>query len=95
MPTQSITNPEQRATDLLAELKRGGEPILITQHGVPRAYLVDVEGYERLRQRLAILEGLVREDTAVNGRRVSGHEDERPKRPAARAAGTEIARGGP
>ena len=41
------------------------EPILITQHGLPSAYLVDVESYESLRRRLTVLEGIARGEMAA------------------------------
>ena len=48
------------------------EPILITQHGLPTAYLVDVESYERLQHRMTLLEGIARGEKAIEeGRTVS------------------------
>jgi prevent-host-death family protein len=41
------------------------EPILITQHGVPSAYLVDVETFETLQRRMALLEGIARGEKAI------------------------------
>lgn len=55
-----VTTLKRQATDLLAELERDREPILITQHGKPGAYLVDVESYEAQQRRMAILEGIAR-----------------------------------
>jgi prevent-host-death family protein len=43
MRTELVTTLKRQATELLAELERDKEPILITQHGLPSAYLVDVE----------------------------------------------------
>ncbi len=42
MRTELVTTLERQATELLSELERDHQPILITQHGVPSAYLVDV-----------------------------------------------------
>ena len=36
------------------------EPILITQHRVPSAYLVDVETFENFQRRITLVEGIVR-----------------------------------
>lgn len=55
-----VTTLKRQATDLLAEIERDREPILITQHGRPGAYLVDVETYETQQRRMAILEGIAR-----------------------------------
>jgi PHD/YefM family antitoxin component YafN of YafNO toxin-antitoxin module len=41
------------------------EPILITQHGVPSAYLVDVETFETLQRRMTLLEGIARGEKAI------------------------------
>ena len=55
MRTELVTTLKRQATDLLADVERDREPILITQHGLPSAYLVDVETYETLLSRMAVL----------------------------------------
>ncbi len=63
---------KRQAAELLSELERSKEPILITQHGVPSAYLVDVETYESLQIRMSVLEGIARGEKAIEqGRTVS------------------------
>ena len=52
MRTELVTTLKRRATELLSELEHDREPILITQHGLPSAYLVDVESYEAQQRRL-------------------------------------------
>jgi PHD/YefM family antitoxin component YafN of YafNO toxin-antitoxin module len=47
--------------------------VLITQHGRPAAYLVDVETYEDTRRRLAILEGIARGERAIEEGRIVSH----------------------
>ena len=54
MRTELVTTLKRKATELLAQLDRHREPILITQHGRPAAYLVDVEAYEALGRRIAL-----------------------------------------
>ena len=73
MRTELVTTLKRRATELLAELQRARQPILITQHGMPSAYLVDVESYENLQHRLGILEGIARGERAVEDGRVLTH----------------------
>lgn len=51
---------KRQATELLSELEHDRQPILITQHGVPSAYLVDVATYESLQRRMGLLEGIAR-----------------------------------
>jgi len=68
MRTELVTTLKRQATELLDELTKMREPILITQHGVPTAYLVDVESYENLQRRLGVLEGIARGGTCRGGR---------------------------
>jgi prevent-host-death family protein len=73
--TELVTTLKRRATELLDELQLSREPILITQHGLPSAYLVDVETFDRLQARMALLEGIARGERAVEEGRVVSHED--------------------
>ena len=73
MRTELVTTLKRQATELLSDIERDREPILITQHGLPSAYLVDVESYERLQQRMAILEGIARGEMAVAEGRLVDH----------------------
>jgi len=71
--TELVTTLKRRATELLSELEPNREPILITQHGVPSAYLVDVETYEALQQRMRLLEGIARGEKAIEEGRTISH----------------------
>ena len=72
MRTELVTTLKRKATDLLSELAKDKEPILITQHGLPSAYLVDVDSYEKLQAKMKLLEGIARGERAVDeGRTVS------------------------
>ncbi|HEY5971476.1 MAG TPA: type II toxin-antitoxin system Phd/YefM family antitoxin [Pseudoxanthomonas sp.] len=73
MRTELVTTLKRQATELLSELERDKQPILITQHGLPSAYLVDIESYERLQQRMAVLEGVARGEMAIAEGRVVSH----------------------
>ena len=68
MRTELVTTLKRQATKLLADLDRHREPILITEHGRPSAYLVDVESYELLQKRMKLLEGIARGEKAVSSR---------------------------
>lgn len=75
MRTELVTTLKRQATELIADIERDKEPILITQHGLPSAYLVDVETYELLQQRIAMLEGIARGEMALaEGRALSNAE---------------------
>jgi prevent-host-death family protein len=79
MRTELVTTLKRRATELLDRLERDREPVLITQHGAPSAYLVDVEGYEALQRRVAVLEGIARGERAVEQGRVVTHAKARAR----------------
>ena len=73
MRTELVTTLKRQATELLSDVERDKEPILITQHGLPTAYLVDVESYELMQRRMTILEGIARGEQAVAEGRVVSH----------------------
>lgn len=73
MRTELVTTLKRQATELLSDIERDKEPILITQHGLPSAYLVDVETYQLMQQRMAVLEGIARGEQAVAEGRVVTH----------------------
>jgi prevent-host-death family protein len=73
MRTELVTTLKRQATELLDELARDKKPILITQHGVPSAVLMDVESYERQQSRRAILEGIARGEQALAEGRTFTH----------------------
>lgn len=73
MRTELVTTLKRQATELLSELERNKEPILITQHGVPSAYLVDVDTYEALQHRMRLLEGIARGEKAIEEGRTLTH----------------------
>ena len=73
MRTELVTTLKRKATEILSELERERDPVLITQHGRPAAYLVDVETYEELKRRLQILEGIARGERAIEQGRVMSH----------------------
>jgi len=73
MRTELVTTLKRQATDLLADVERDKQPILITQHGLPSAYLVDVETYELQQERMTILEGIARGEMAIAEGRTMSH----------------------
>jgi prevent-host-death family protein len=73
MRTELVTTLKRKATKLIAALKREREPVLITQHGLPAAYLIDVETYERQQWRMGLLEGIARGEKALDEGRTLTH----------------------
>jgi prevent-host-death family protein len=77
MKTELVTTLKRQATKILADLHASKEPVLITEHGQPSAYLVDVEDFESMQNRMKILEGIARGERAVfEGRIFSESEAE-------------------
>ena len=79
MKIELVTNLKRQATKILAELRDTKEPVLITEHGQPSAYLLDVKEYELMQSRMQILEGLSRGETAILEGRTLSHSDARVK----------------
>jgi prevent-host-death family protein len=75
MRTELVTSLKRKATEIISEIQSAHRPVLITQHGRPVAYLVDVESYDALNQRLAIMEGIARGERAVEQGRTMTHEE--------------------
>ena len=73
MRTELVTTLKRQATELLSDIERDKEPILITQHGLPSAYLLDVETYQLMQQRMTILEGIARGEQALAEGRMATH----------------------
>lgn len=65
MKTELVTSLKRQATRILADLHETKEPVLITEHGQPSAYLLDVDDYEQLMTRMSILEGIARGEQAI------------------------------
>jgi prevent-host-death family protein len=70
-----VTTLKRRATEILGNLAEDQEPVLITQHGKPAAYLLDVETFEAMRDRIALLEGIARGERAVDEGRTVPHAE--------------------
>ena len=75
MKVELVTSLKRRATEIIKELNREHQPILITERGKPAAYLVDVQSFEEEMKRMALLEGLARGEAAIQGGRVVSHSE--------------------
>ncbi|PMG74847.1 type II toxin-antitoxin system Phd/YefM family antitoxin [Vibrio lentus] len=75
MKVELVTSLKRQATKILADLHDTKEPVLITEHGKPSAYLVHVDDYQFMQNRLAILEGIARGERAISeGKSLSNEE---------------------
>lgn len=75
MRTELVTTLKRKATDVISQLASDQEPVLITQHGLPAAYLIDVQMYESMQNRLTLLEGIARGEKAILEKRVLSHRE--------------------
>jgi prevent-host-death family protein len=75
MRTELVTTLKRKATDVISQLASDQEPVLITQHGLPAAYLIDVKMYEGMQNRLTLLEGIARGEKAILEKRVLYHRE--------------------
>jgi prevent-host-death family protein len=79
MKIEIVTALKRKATKILAELHKTREPVLITQHGKPSAYLVDADDFEIMQKRMQILEGIARGELAISENRVHSHSEAKRK----------------
>lgn len=74
MRTEIVTTLKRQATSLLADLPSERE-IMITEHGKPAAFLVDVQTYESTKKRIELLEGIARGEMAYREGRCLSHSE--------------------
>jgi prevent-host-death family protein len=79
MKIELVTTLKRQATKILAELHESKEPVLITEHGQPSAYLVDVDDYELMQSRMRLLEGIARGETAILENRTYSQSEAKEK----------------
>ncbi len=79
MKTELVTNLKRQATRILSDMRESGESVLITEHGKPSAYLVDVDSFEFMQNKLRVLEGVVRGERAVLEGRTYSEDEARQK----------------
>ena len=74
MKIELVTTLKRQATKILAELHQTKDPVLVTEHGKPSAYLVDVDSFEQMQERMEILEGIARGELAILEKRTISHK---------------------
>jgi prevent-host-death family protein len=75
MKTEDLTTLKRSASTLISSVRRSRNPILITRHGRPAAYLVDVKRFEGLNEKLTVLESIGRGERAIEEGRVFSHRE--------------------
>jgi len=79
MKTELVTTLKRQATRILSELHETKEPVLVTEYGKPSAYLLDVDVYHHMQERISLLEGIARGERAILEKRVFSHEQAKAK----------------
>jgi len=79
MKTELVTTLKRQATRIIEDLRTQKAPIMITEHGKPAAYLIDVESFESNEKRMKLLEGLARGEKAFSEGRVLSHLEAKKK----------------
>ena len=74
MKTELVTTLKRQATRLISKLQKDKTPILITEHGKPAAYLIDVQSFEMQQSRINILEGIALGERAIQEGRIMTRE---------------------
>ena len=67
---KSISYLKAKAADILSDLEKRREPLIITQHGEAKAVLQDVASYEETQESLALLKVLALASQEVEEGRV-------------------------
>ena len=75
MKVEIVTSLKRKATEILGDLAESHEPVMITQHGKPAAYLLDTETFESMVERIELLEGIARGEQAIEQGRVVSHQE--------------------
>jgi prevent-host-death family protein len=74
MKSELVTTLKRQATRLIAEVQKDRNPLLITEHGRPAAYLVDVQSYNNQQARIRMLEGIACGERAFQEGRTVPHD---------------------
>jgi len=68
--TELVTSLKRRATKIIDRVQKKKRPVLITNRGLPAAYLIDPESYDLIQTRMQILEGLAQGEEAIRQGRI-------------------------
>lgn len=75
MKTELVSTLKRKATEIIAKLTDERDPVLINEHHIPAAYLVNVQSFESMEARLRLLEGIAKGEKAVQEGRVIDNEE--------------------
>ena len=72
---QSLSEFRSGVSSYIQQVAETKRPLLITQHGKGVAILADVEEFEKLQMRLALLESIYKAELQIDEGRGISHED--------------------
>jgi prevent-host-death family protein len=83
-----ITHLKSKTADLVREVSENGRPVTITQNGVAKVVVMDVETYDRWRAAMALLKALAQGEADLERGRTVKQADalRRARRAIGRAA---------
>ncbi|MDX1353155.1 MAG: type II toxin-antitoxin system Phd/YefM family antitoxin [Thiomicrorhabdus sp.] len=79
MRSEMVTTLKRQATRILADLNASHEPILITEQGKPSAYLINVEDFEAIQNRMNILEAIAKGERDITNNRFNTNQQAKEK----------------
>jgi prevent-host-death family protein len=79
MRTELVTTLKRKATKIISDAGSHQHPVLITRHGRPAAYLIDVATFDELRRKIEVLEGIALGEEAVRAGNVLTQEQAKRK----------------
>ncbi len=79
MKTELLTTVKRHASRVIEDMRKDGQPVLITEHGKAAAILVDPVQWEAIHSRIAILEGIARGERDVERGALSDHDTARSR----------------
>lgn len=60
-----ITDLKNRTKELVQDVSNGGEPVVITQNGVPKVVVMDVKQHDQMQDTLAMLKLLAQSQESL------------------------------
>jgi len=75
MKVELVTSLKRRATEIIRDLNKKHEPVLITEHGKPAAYLIDVQSFQEITKKNELFEGLARGEAAIQQGKIVPQKD--------------------
>ncbi len=70
-----ITYMKTHSSDLIKELKENKKPIVITQNGIAKAVVIDIDSYEKQKDTMMLLKLIAQGEKDIKEKRVIKQDD--------------------